>query len=163
MTPLRAFRLSHRRLAGFTLGVVATVVCAVTATAFFRAAGAGAGTASVATLQPVAVAATAGGDAPSSVLLPGGSADVIVRLQNPNAFAVRLVSVVGNGSVTADGGHPGCSTTGVTFADQTGLNISVPPGSSLVHLPSAAAMSTASSNGCQGAFFSIPVAVTVHN
>jgi hypothetical protein len=161
MRRLRVLRSRPRRYAALTLGVVAATGCTVTGIAYFRATGSAAGTASVGTLQPVTVAATAGGDAPSSVLLPGGSADVIVRLQNPNAFAVTLVSVAGNGTVSADGGHAACTSTGVTFRDQIGLSISVPPGSSLIHLPGAAAMSTASSNGCQGAVFSIPVAVTV--
>jgi hypothetical protein len=49
----------------------------------------------------------------------------------------------------------------VSFANQSGLNISVPNGSSLVHLPGAASMDATSSSGCQGATFSIPVTLGV--
>jgi hypothetical protein len=70
--------------------------------------------------------------------------------------------VTGSGTITADAAHPGCTTTGVTFADQAGLNTAIAgSGTTLVHLPGAAAMSTASSNGCQGATFSIPVSISV--
>jgi hypothetical protein len=114
-------------------------------------------------IQPVTVAALTGGDAPSSSLRPGASADVVLRIQNVNPFPVTLVSVEGGpASITADLAHPGCTTTGVTFTDQTGLSVPIAAsGTTLVHLPGAAAMSTASSNGCQGATFSIPVTTTV--
>jgi len=153
----------RRRLLSVPVGAAAMAACAVGTLAYFHATGSGTGSAKAGSLQTVTVSALAGGDAPSSLLLPGGSADVILRVNNPNAFAVTLVSVTGNGSITADsGGHPGCTTTGLTFTNQTTLSVSVPAGSSLVHLSGAASMSAASSNGCQGAIFSIPVAITVH-
>jgi len=163
MATLRRRRILFRyRLVSVPLIVAAIVFSAITATAYFLATGAGIGSGSTGSLQPVTVVAFSG-DTPDSTLLPGGTAtDVIVRLSNPNAYSVTLVSVTGSGPITADNGHPGCATTGVTFAGQTGLQITVPSGSSLVHLPGAASMSTASSNGCQGAIFSIPVHVTVH-
>ena len=134
-----------------------------TAFAYWTSSGAGSGTAGANSLQTVTVAAFVGGDSPASSLLPAGPAgEVILRLSNPNAFAVTLVSVVGNGTITADSGHSGCSTTGVSFTNQTGLSVSVPAGSSLVRLPAAASMSTASLNACQGATFHIPVTITVH-
>jgi hypothetical protein len=114
-------------------------------------------------MQTVTVSALVGGDTPSSRLYPGGpAADVILRVNNPNAFTVQVFSVAANGGITADVSHAGCTTTGVTFTPPSNPSITVPAGSSLVHLSGAASMSTASVSGCQGATFSIPVTLTVH-
>jgi hypothetical protein len=100
---------------------------------------------------------------PGTPLLPGGSGDVTLEVTNPSAFDATLVSVAGAaGTITADSGHPGCTTTGVTFTDQTGLSTDIPADSTTdIDLPGAASMSAASSPGCQGATFSIPVTITV--
>lgn len=143
-------------IAGILLGL-----SAAGAFAYFRSTGAGSGSGSVATPQAVSVVALTGGDAPTSLLQPGGTADVILRLNNPNAYAVTLVAVTGSTPITVDSNHSGCTTTGVTFTNQSGLSISVPSGSSLVHIPGAAAMDTTSLSACQGATFSIPVTLTV--
>jgi hypothetical protein len=144
--------------------VLVALIAAATAThAYFTATGSGTGSSAAGTLQPVTVVAFVGGDAESSSLYPGGSAaDVMVRLNNPNASSVTLVSVTGNGTITPDGSHSSCTTTGVTFTDQTGLSISLAHGPTLLHFASAASMDSTSSNGCQGATFQIPVTVTVH-
>jgi hypothetical protein len=159
-------RLRLRRRHGLLTPPVVLAVgllCGVTALAYFLATGFGVGSGSNGSLQPVTVVALAGGDAENSSLYPGGpAADVIVKLNNPNSLAVTLVSVAGNGTITADGGHASCTTSGVTFTNQTGLSVSLPPGSTLLHFTSAASMSSAASNGCQGATFNIPVTVTVH-
>jgi hypothetical protein len=129
--------------------------------AYFTGSGKGTGSASIGTMQPVTlVSATV---APST-LLPGGTGDVTLKVKNQNSFAVTLVSVTGTGvTITADTGHPGCTTTGVTFTNQTSLNTSIPASTTAtIDLPGAAFMSTASSAGCQGATFSIPVTITVH-
>lgn len=138
---------------------------AVTVFAFWSTGGSGSGSGTGGAMQPVTVAALAGGDAPNVTLLPGGpAADVILRISNPNAFAVTLVSVAGDGAITADLGHSSCTTMGVTFTNQASLSVTIPASSSafFVDLPAAASMHSTSSNGCQGAIFSIPVAVTVH-
>jgi hypothetical protein len=131
--------------------------------AYVTGAGSGSGTAQVGTMQTVTVSALVGGDVPTSRLYPGGpTADVILRVNNPNAFTVQVFSVAANGSITADGGHASCTTTGVTFTPPVNPSITLPVGSSVVHLSGAASMSTASVSGCQGATFSIPVTLTVH-
>lgn len=147
------------------LAAVVTVLVSglvVGAFAYFTSASGGSGHIAVGVIQPVNAAAFTGGDAPSSALLPGRTADVIVRIDNPNSYTVTLVSVTRNGAITADAGHPGCTGSPVTFADQAGLAIAVPPGSSLVHLPGAASMSLDAASACQGATFAIPVASTVN-
>lgn len=159
-------RLLPRRagLSVLTASVVA-VAGASAAFAYYTADGTGHASASTGSLQPVTVTALAGGDAPASLLVPGGpAAQVVLRVDNPNSFAVTLVSVTGGpGAVTASGGLGTCTTTGVVFADQSGLAVPVgASGTTLVRLPRAASMTSASDNGCQGATFSIPVTITVH-
>ncbi len=145
-------------LMGAAMGLLGAVAYAV-----WPSNGIGFGSAITGTLQPVKVSALAGGDAPDTLLLPGGTADVILRVNNPNPDAITLVSVSLDGTITADSGHPGCTTTGVTFTDQSGLTIPIAAsGTTLVHLADAASMSLDSSNGCQGATFTIPVSITVH-
>ena len=128
--------------------------------AYFSSSGTGAGSASTGTLQAVTVAVTT--VTPTTPLRPGGVGDVTLKVTNPNSYDVTLVSVTGAGSITADARHPGCTTTGVTFTDQTGLSTTIPAATTTtVDLPGAASMSTASSAGCQGATFSIPVTIAV--
>lgn len=146
------------------VAIVAAGLATGGAYAYFTSSGSGSGKASVGILLPVTMTAFVGGDTPSSTLLPGGpAADVILRVNNPNTYAVTLVSVTGNGAITADSGHSGCTTTGVSFSNQPSLSITIgASGTTLVHLSGAASMSTASLNACQGATFSVPVSITVH-
>lgn len=146
------------------LAVIVSVISlgAGTAYAYFTSTGSGTGSASTGTMQTVTVAATTG--TPTTPLLPGGTGDVTLKVTNPNSYAVTLVSVAaGAGNITADSGHPGCTTTGVTFTAQTGLSTSIPGGGATtqVDLPGAAAMNATSSSGCQGATFTVPVTITV--
>jgi hypothetical protein len=161
----RTERHQRRRLLVLVLAATVALVVSLSggvADAYWTSSGSGTGSGATGTLQPVTVAAFVGGDSPSSNLYPGGSADVILRVSNPNAYAVTLVSVSGNGTITHDGGHAGCTTTGVTFTNQTGLSTTIgASGTTLVHLSTAATMAGTSSNGCQGATFSIPVSITV--
>jgi hypothetical protein len=94
-------------------------------------------------------------------LYPGVTGDVKIQISNPNPYAVRVTAVAGSGTITADAGHSGCTTTGVSFTDQTGLTIDIPASSSTTStLTGAAAMTNASLNACQGATFTIPVSLT---
>ena len=146
------------------LAAVALLTLTVgTAYAYFTATGSGSGSGNTGDMQNVTVSAIVGGDSPSSRLYPGGpAADVILRVHNPNTFPVQLFSLTGNGAITADASHSGCTTTGVTFTPPSSPNITIPAGDSLVHVPGAASMSTASLSACQGATFTIPVTLTVH-
>lgn len=126
--------------------------------------GYGSAVAATATMQPVVVSALTGGDAPTSTLIPGGSADVILRVTNPNPAPVQVYSVQPNGAIFADAAFPACSTTGVTFTPPSAPitpTITVDPNSSLlVHLEGAASMGGTSDSGCQGALFHVPVTLT---
>ena len=97
----------------------------------------------------------------AATLYPGATGDVQIRISNPNPYPVRVTSVAGNGAITADSGHPGCVTTGVSFTNQNGLTLDVPAnGTADRTFTGAAGMSNASDNGCQGATFTIPVSLT---
>ena len=98
----------------------------------------------------------------AATLYPGGPAgDVLIKISNPNSYPVTVTGVAGNGTITADAGHAGCTTTGVSFTDQTGLSISVPAnGQTQATLSGAASMTNASMNACQGATFTIPVTIS---
>ena len=96
-----------------------------------------------------------------ATLYPGVSGDVKLQISNPNPYAVRVTAVTGNGAITADAGHSGCTTTGVSFANQSSLTIDIAANSSTTStLTGAASMSNASLNACQGATFAIPVTLT---
>lgn len=155
-------RITTPRLVVF-FALVVGATSAGAAYAYVTAVGSGTGAASTGTMQTVTVTALLGGDTPSSKLYPGGpAADVVLRVNNPNSYTVQITGVAANGTITADAGHSGCTTTGVTFTPPTNPTITVGSGSSLVHLSAAATMSTSSVSACQGATFSVPVTVTAH-
>ncbi len=97
----------------------------------------------------------------AATLYPGATGNVEIRISNPNPYPVEVDDITGSGAITADAGHASCTVTGVTFTDQTNANIDVPAnGATTTTLNNAAQMSNASSNGCQGATFTIPVSLT---
>lgn len=153
---------TSRRLA-VKSAAAAVALCLATgagaAYAYWTAVGAGSGAAVNGTMRVVAVEALVAGDGTQNSLVPGGTADVAVRAFNPNSFPVKVQAIRGNGAATADANHPGCTTAGVTFMDPAApLAVTIPANTSvLITLPAAAAMSLASSSGCQGATFSLPV------
>jgi hypothetical protein len=137
--------------------------------AYFKSTGAGSGAASVGTMQPVTIATTAG--TPTAALLPGGSADIVLKITNPNSYAVSLVSVSlkSGGTITPDSGHAGCTTTdskpvvtlSVPAAD---LPVSIPANTTTqVDLAGAASMDIAATSNCQGASFTVPVLISVQS
>ncbi|MDQ0632510.1 hypothetical protein QFZ40_000419 [Arthrobacter pascens] len=133
--------------------------------AYWTSVGSGSGSAVAGTMQAVTVDALAAGDNPKTALYPGGSADVVLRLTNPNPYSVQVYSVTANGAAAADSAHPGCTTTGVRFtgpaAPLTPATYVAANSSALITLPGAAAMDTTSLAACQGATFSIPVTAEV--
>ena len=140
-----------------------TTLIAIVAVGFVYAAwttnGSGSGYAKAGSSQPLTTVDVSASTA--ATLYPGVSGDVKLQISNPNPYAVRVTGVSGNGTITPDAGHSGCTTTGVTFTNQSGLTIDVPASSSTtITLTGAAAMSNASLNACQGATFTIPVTLT---
>ena len=117
-------------------------------------------TATTGSLQ-VSLVALAGGDTPSSTLVPGGQGDLVFKVNTSSNANLTSVVLKSGGSITADGDHPGCSTTGVTISTPSNLPLALVQGTNVVHLTDGVAMSAASSSGCQGATFSVPVTITV--
>ena len=142
--------------------------------AYFTSSGSGAGSATSGTTQQVTLIAATSGTALSN-LIPGGTADLRVELNNPNGFSVTVTGIAQNGPVTEVGGT-GCTSdsgtwpsitlgnSGVSVPTQTGLSITVASGpitNVVIHVPTGASMNTSSASGCQGATFQIPVTLTV--
>ena len=75
--------------------------------------GTGSGYAKAGTAQSISTVDVSASTA--ATLYPGVSGDVLIKLDNPNPYAVTVTAVTGSGSITADAGHSGCTTTGVTF------------------------------------------------
>ena len=150
-----------RRLSPFLVVAVVALTAGLGtggAYAYWSASAGGSGTASTGTPSPISVVAASG--TVSSTLVPGGTADLLVALNNPNSFPVTLTAVASNGVVT--GAPAGCVTSGVTVPTSTGLSITVASGANVVvHVPAGAAMSVGSDSACQGGAFSIPISVTV--
>ncbi|UKA63941.1 hypothetical protein [Arthrobacter sp. FW306-04-A] len=148
-----------------TAALLSLVLGVGTAYAYWSTIGIGSGSAATGDMQTVTVDAFVAGDTPATTLVPGGTAEVIVRASNPNSFAVQLYSFASNGATTADSSHPLCTTTGVTFnapASPLTPTVSIPANSSvLITLSGAASMSTASQSSCQGAVFHLPVTMAV--
>lgn len=145
------------------------IVVAAPAYAYLTAGGSGTGTTGTGSLQSLTILSATG--MPASTLTPGGTADLLLQVHNPNPTSVTLVSVaqgggvsvVGGSGCTSDPGWPGSlGNSGVTVGATSGLTVDVPAGATLeVHLPAAAEMSTTSASGCQGAEFRVPVSVSV--
>ncbi|MFK0042001.1 hypothetical protein ACIQTW_19375 [Paenarthrobacter sp. NPDC090517] len=136
-----------------------------TAYAYWASTGAGSGSATNGTLQTVTVDALVPGDTLQTSLVPGGTADVILRAYNPNPHAVTIYGFTLNGPVTADAAHPGCVITGVTFTPPPAPlapAVTIQANTSLqLTLGNAATMSSASVSACQGATFNVPVTLEV--
>lgn len=131
--------------------------------AYWTAAGLGSGSAVNGTMRTVTVDALVPGDTVQTSLVPGGTADVILRATNPNAHPVTVYGIRGNGTATPDAAHSGCTTTGVTFTPPTlTQTLTIQANSSvLLTLQGAASMGTSSVSACQGAQFTIPVTLEV--
>ncbi|MFF2844671.1 hypothetical protein [Paenarthrobacter sp. NPDC057981] len=136
-----------------------------TAYAYWTASGVGSGSSTNGTMQNVTVSALVPGDTVQTSLVPGGSADVLVRATNPNPHAVTIYGFAANGTVSVDDAHASCTTTGVTFtppAAPLSPPITIAANSSiLVTLQGAASMGATSMSACQGAQFAIPVTLEV--
>ena len=151
----RKTRLIGGAITILVLGVVGLVYAAWTTN------GSGSGYAKAGTAQALSTV-----DASASTtadLFPSANGTVKLNVHNPNPYQVTVTDVTaGVGSVTATGGTGTCTTTGVTLNDQHGLSIVVPANgnSGVVTLTNAAHMSNASEDGCQGATFTIPVALS---
>jgi hypothetical protein len=156
---MRAF--NRRRLIVGTLTIVVLAAAALVYAAWTTN-GSGSGYAKAGTSQALSTIDVSASTTAS--LYPGTTGDVLIKVSNPNGYAVRVTGVSLNGTnsdITPDGSHSGCTTTGVSFTNQSSLAIDVAANSATqATLSGAASMSNASLNACQGAVFTIPVTLT---
>ncbi len=148
--------------------VVVLVTVGVTAVAVWGGMGRGLGAAGTGTAVPV----TLSPGTPAGDLHPGSRTDVLLTVNNPNPFSVRLGAFAldpeqGLGGFAVDTDHAGCGMSELSYTRQTnsGIGWTVPAkagninGTRLVRLPVALTMSTAAVNACQGARISVYLAV----
>jgi hypothetical protein len=129
-----------------------------TAYAYWKAGGTGSGTAAAGVVQPLTTSAAT---VSSGLLYPGATGDVRLTVVNPNPFPVTVTSVVGTTAITSDKGAACDAATGVTFTDATSVSLAVAAsGSATFTLAGTVAMDNSSDDSCQGATFTIPVALT---
>jgi hypothetical protein len=108
---------------------------------------------------------------PTASLYPGGQADVVFSVSNPNSSAVRIGSFAlatgqGTGGFAVDSGHSACGLATLSFTSQTngGAGWTVPAkvgsvnGTLAVTLTNALTMSLGAANACQGATTSVYLA-----
>lgn len=125
--------------------------------AAWTATGTGSGYAKATTAQPLTTVDVSASVA--ATLYPGATGDVELRISNPNPYPVVVSDVTGNGAITAS--DPACNVASVSFSDQTGLSLNVPASNAATFtLSGAVQMSSAANDNCQGATFTIPVALT---
>jgi hypothetical protein len=157
-------RVGNRKVR-FAAAIVVALIAAGGALAYYTSTGSGSGDASVVG-SPADLTITAGTPA-TGLLYPGASGEVDATISNPNAFPVRVNSLVlASGGIAADAGHSGCDTSALHFTTQTngGLGWDVPAkvgatdGSLDVQLADAISMDSDAANECQGATLSVYLA-----
>jgi hypothetical protein len=150
----------HRTVRVLVVATVASLAGAGIAHAYWSTAGTGSAIAGTGTMT-ISAAAMAGETA-QGTLYPGGAADAIVKMDNPNGYPVQVIAIAATGPAQAGNA---CTPTGVTFTAPTDLSatqFTLPPNKSTVlDLAGAVMMDMTSANACQGQTFSLPVTVTV--
>jgi len=152
-----------KKLAGKRLAVIAgglsVVLAASVAFAAWTATGSGSGYSKATTAQALTTLDVSADTV--AQLYPGGSGDLVIKIHNPNPYAVT-VSNVNNaavGSIATTDATAACdASTGVTFTNTSGLSIVVAAGGNTeTTLVGKVHMSNSSDNSCQGKTFNIPV------
>jgi hypothetical protein len=159
---LRVIAADRARLALALSAVAVLLTAALTFGSWAVGSSAGNGYAKAITAQNVTLS-----DASASTtaqLYPGGTGDLVVKVTNPNSFAVTVTSVTGAGTITSDKGAACNASTGVTFTNAAGLSQAVGAGATVTFsLAGKVAMSNASDNSCQGAIFTVPVTLSANS
>ncbi|MEP6478899.1 MAG: hypothetical protein ABJB03_05875 [Rhodoglobus sp.] len=137
--------------------------------AFWHAAGSGTGSGATGTIAALALSPST----PTAALYPGGQANVVLTLSNPNSTVVHVTSLTlntaqGTGGFAVDAGHASCVVSTLSFAAQTnsGAGWNVPAkvggtdGTLAATLVNALSMGLAAGNACQGATFTVYLAAS---
>ena len=156
---LRSFAAQRLRLAVALLGGLLTLMSGVTLGGW-NVSGTGSGYSKALSAQSLTLSDASAST--SAQLYPGGTGDLVVKVTNPNPFAVTITAVSnGSGSITSNKGAACDASTGVTYTNTTGLSQAVGAGATVTFsVTGKVAMSNASDTTCQGAIFTIPITVT---
>jgi hypothetical protein len=151
-------RLPRRMLLASLLVILALPV-GDAAYGYWRGSGSGAGSATAGTT----LAVTLSPGTPTADLYPGGVANVVLTVSNPNAYAVQIGSLSldsgqGTGGLAVDAGHSGCAVSTLSFTTQTNggagwsiaARVGAVNGMLSVTLTNALAMAVGAANACQG-------------
>gem|GEM_PF-1917552 len=134
--------------------------------AYFKTTGTGNGKVTIGSLRTLTITATG---SPSTVLIPTSTADLVLKITNPNASVTITAISQGTGSVTVTAikSAAGCHSTNAAVTFNTTATLStvspsvVPHGQSTVHITDGAKMGASSATACQNATFTIPVKLKV--
>lgn len=160
---MRIPTFGHHLLGIAIFTVVLSAVCG-SAYGLWTSTGTGTGSGSAGTTVAVTLSPAGTG----GTLIPGGRADVVLTVANPNPASVRIGSLnldtsQGTGGFTFDSSHSGCATTSLSYVNQTnsGAGWTVPGkvgsfnGSLSITLPAALMLAANAANACQGAISTI--------
>ena len=151
-----ARRVSRLLVAGAI--ATASVLTGGVAFAWWSTTGSGSGSATTGTT----VALTTSASTPSgTVLVPGGSAPLVITVTNPNAGSVTITSVQldTSRSVTVSGEAGTCTAPPLTVSATPSL-VLAGGATTTFTVPNAVTLGSAAANGCQGATFTLPVTLT---
>lgn len=153
-----------RRSRAVLLSAVIAAALGGIANAYWQ--GSGSGHAEGTTAATVAVILSPG--SPTRTLYPGGQADVVLTVSNPNESPLHVGTLSldtsqGSAGFAVDAAHSACPPTTLSFSTQTdnGAGWSVPARSGAtngmlpVTLTNALTMDVGAENACQGASFTI--------
>lgn len=135
--------------------------------AYWTGSGSGAGPGTTGTT----VAVTLSPGTPAGDLYPGGQANVVLTVSNPNASPVRIGSLAldtGQGTLgfAVDAGHSGCAVSTLSFTTATNGGagwtvagkVGAVDGTLSITLTNAVAMGGSAADACQGASFTVYLA-----
>ncbi|WP_146073378.1 hypothetical protein [Cryobacterium sp. N22] len=160
--------LSRRTSVLLTAGLVSMLVLGgSSAFAQWSASGGGSGSASTGTTASLTISGTAATDS----LYPGSSTAVSFVVSNPDTAPVivgsfTLDTSVGTGGFAVDAGHVGCALSTLSFTPPPNpsgwtipAQVSGVDGSLSISLTNALTMSASAASACQGATFTVYLAV----
>ena len=152
--------MRRAKLAAIAAVVVLGAAAGGRAYGYFTAPGGGEGTATVDSAEPLALLDPLD-DATADRLYPGGEGDLLVRVQNPNRFAVVLERVRPAATDIRSDAR-GCAELVGLVDERLAIEpaVRVEPGATVdLRLPRAVRLDASAPDGCQGATFAIPVRV----
>jgi hypothetical protein len=138
---------NHKRLSA---GLAGLFVVAGIAAAAWMIQSSGQSGGKIGSLQaPTVSAATA-----STACLPGGTCDAAITVSNPNDNPLKIVGGNDNSPGNGTGFSSSCPESVIDVPVTSGFNVSVPPGTSVVHVADFWHLAADAPQGCQGIAFS---------